>query len=204
MRSLTTALVSPLWALPLILLLTLSLTGCAAKEDAIPDADATDASAAAETTPPEAAAETAAETADVAEEPEPIVDREERIFGPVVNLHLDNGDVIEATDLRRLGSYYIYLVGKFNGRSSTVVSYTRLADLRKWAAIVFTGPKTLTVVTRDEKELQFTDADVYLGSDSNETFTIYALNPMTIENEPRDVEKSRVKAIEILPTPQAP
>ena len=185
--------------LTLVLLLTLSpaLFGCAAKDDAGPDADA----ASVQTADGEGDEEPVEEEEETAK---PLIDPDEMVLGPVANLHLDNGDIVEAANFERLGPYYVYVVGKYNGRASTVISLTRLSDLRRWAAIVFTGPGALTIVTRDERELQFTDAAVYLGSESAEEYVFYSLNPMSISDELRTLPKSRVKVIEILLPQEAP
>jgi len=116
--------------------------------------------------------------------------------GIVGSVQLINGNKMELTKLIKLGTYYIYITGKLNGRASTVISLTRFQDLRKWESFVFTSPTEFTINTRAGKTLKFTDAHLYLGEGSLEAYKF-----ITIDNRynevPAEVKKSDVANITI-------
>lgn len=177
-----------------ILMLMLTLTACAGK-DGSTDLNADNATAA------EAAA---AEGGEVVEEivVEETVEIETTldpnvILDPVGDVRMVDGTVHELTSFKKLGQYYIYIVGKLNGRSSTVISLTRLDDLQNWAAIQFKDRRTFTIVTKREKQLYFEDSRVYIGSDSHDTYSFYSMDPNTYDTSLIEVKKSDVAAINI-------
>lgn len=128
--------------------------------------------------------------------PEAVVDPDFMV-GPFGSMELTDGTVVEITELERLSKYYIYITGKLNGRASTVISLTRLSDLRHWKQIHFQNPKTFTIVNRQDKELFFTDCRIYLGSSSHDSFTFITTNPANYKEEPITIKKSDVKTINI-------
>ena len=148
----------------------------------------------------EAAPEAAAEAAPGATEeapadaPKPGAAPEEPT-GPIGEIHLQDGTAIEIMDLKRFGKYYIYVSGKLNGRSAMVISLTRLDDLRRWTGIAFNDQYTFTLVTKNKKELNFTDGHVYLGSDSTTDYSFIATNSSSYMIEEMSVKKSDVKLI---------
>ncbi|BDQ34321.1 hypothetical protein [Pseudodesulfovibrio portus] len=96
--------------------------------------------------------------------------------GPVATLQLANGSTIEVLGLAKLGKYYLYISGELNGRTSTVISYTRFQDVAKWDAFIFKDPNNFIITTKEGKELVFMNARLFLGSDSNDTYSFYAFN----------------------------
>lgn len=121
--------------------------------------------------------------------------REDLRLDPLGTMTLRDGSVLEIMEFVKLGKFYIYLSGKLNGRSSTVVSFTRLSDLQLWASISFRDQHTLTVVDRGRKEMFFTDARLYLGSDSPNTYTFVTLNRNNYQPETAVVYKKDVVSI---------
>jgi hypothetical protein len=116
---------------------------------------------------------------------------------PLGSITLRDGTVYEIMDFVKLGKYYIYISGKLNGRSSTVVSLTRLSDLQDWAAINFKDQYTFTLVDKRKKELFFAESRVYLGTDSPTTYTFVTVNPSNFQAETVVVNKKDVKSIVI-------
>ncbi|MUM77557.1 hypothetical protein GKC30_07930 [Pseudodesulfovibrio sp. F-1] len=116
---------------------------------------------------------------------------------PLGTMTLRDGTILEIMDFVKLGKFYIYLSGKLNSRSSTVVSFTRLSDLQMWASITFRDQHTLTVVDRGRKEMFFTEARLYLGTDSPNTFTFTTLNRNNFQPETAVVYKRDVASITI-------
>lgn len=114
---------------------------------------------------------------------------------PLGSMTLRDGTVYEIMDFVKLGKYYIYISGKLNGRSSTVVSLTRLSDLQDWAAINFKDQYTFTLVDKRKKELFFAESRVYLGTDSPATYTFITVNPSNFQAETVVVNKKDVKSI---------
>ncbi len=130
--------------------------------------------------PEKKAAEVAAESAPV---------------GPFGEVQLVDSTVVEILELQKFGSYYLYISGKLNGRSSTVISLTRLNDIRRWAGILFKDQNTFTIITKQKKELHFTDAHLYLGSNSPTDYIFLATDPNTYEKGVRTVKKIEVQGI---------
>ncbi len=116
---------------------------------------------------------------------------------PVGTMIMRDGSTYEITELIKLDKYLIYIVGKLNGRSSTVISLTRLSDLQLWGSIQFKDPKAFTIVSRNKKELFFSDARLYLGSDSATTYTFISTNPNNFQPVTIEVQKKNVQAITI-------
>lgn len=190
-RSLTTIL--------LALLLALLLAGCSGK-DVTPE-ELADEAAAEEAM--EAKDGVTDETASSSEASDDVgLDIETLVVDPVGTIRLKDGTTHELTKLKTIGKYYIYIVGKLGGRSSTVISLTRLRDLRRWKTIVFKDPHTFTITSQNDKELVFTDAYLFIGSDSATTYSFISANPMTFEDEDLEVKKLDVVGIEIIPEPQ--
>jgi len=123
--------------------------------------------------------------------------RDDLRLEPLGTMTLRDGTVLEIMDFVKLGKFYIYLSGKLNSRSSTVVSFTRLSDLQMWASISFSDQHTLTVVDRSRKEMLFTDARLYLGTDSPNTYTFTTLNRNNYQPETAVVFKRDVASITI-------
>ena len=115
--------------------------------------------------------------------------------GPVGEMHMADGTIIEILSLQKIGKFYLYISGKLDGRTSTVLSPTRLEDIKRWAGIAFQDQRTLTIVTKGEKELNFTDARLYLGSDDPTSYSFMGTDPNTYEESVITVKKADVKAI---------
>lgn len=115
--------------------------------------------------------------------------------GPFGEMRLADGTVVEILELQKFGSYYLYISGKLNGRSSTVISLTRLNDIRRWAGLAFKDQNTFTIITKQKKELHFTDAHLYLGSNSPTDYTFQTIDPDTYEKGVRAVKKTEVQGI---------
>lgn len=156
----------------LALMLALTLAACSAKDEAaqqpVPDQARAEAAetATAEAAPDEASA-TPTSTRTLRDEVPP---------GPVGTVQLTNGSTIELTELVKLGNYYVYISGKLNGRSSTLVSLTRFRDLQQWDSIVFSDPRTFVITTKKGKEWSFEDAALYLGTDKPGLYAFHTLN----------------------------
>lgn len=116
---------------------------------------------------------------------------------PLGAVTLRNGTVYEIMDFKMLGKYFIYIAGKLNGRSSTIISLTRLTDLQNWSSISFKDPRTFTIVDRNKKELFFAESRLYLGTDSPTTYTFISVNPNNFQPEIIEVNKKDVKSIVI-------
>ncbi|MGE4421425.1 MAG: hypothetical protein AB7D39_03945 [Pseudodesulfovibrio sp.] len=156
-----------LLALTLALLLAASLAACSAKDEA-----------ALQPVPDEAAASQEAPAADAAKTPASTHTIKEEIpAGPVGKVQLKDGTTIQIEALEKLGGdYWIYVTGKLNGRSSTVVSLTRFRDLMNWRSISFKDPHTFTITTSHGKEWVFEDANLYLGDGKSNNYAFYVLN----------------------------
>lgn len=116
---------------------------------------------------------------------------------PLGSLTLRNGTVYEIMDFKKLHNYFIYIAGKLNGRSSTIISLTRLSDLQEWSSISFKDPHTFTIMDKKKKELFFAESRLYLGTDSPTTFTFITVNPNSFQPEVVEVNKKDVKSIVI-------
>jgi hypothetical protein len=116
---------------------------------------------------------------------------------PIGTVIMRDGTAYEIAELIKLDKYFIYIVGKLNGRSSTVISLTRLSDLQLWDSIQFKDPRTFTIVSKNKKELFFADSRLYLGSDSATTYSFISTNPNNFQPVTVEVQKKNVKAITI-------
>ncbi|ADU64288.1 MAG: hypothetical protein KUA35_01395 [Pseudodesulfovibrio sp.] len=116
---------------------------------------------------------------------------------PLGSVTLNNGTVHNIMDFQKLGKYFIYIAGKLNGRSSTIISLTRLTDLQNWSSIAFKDPHTFTIVDKKKKELFFAESRLYLGTDSPATYTFISMNPNNFQPEVIEVNKRDVKSIVI-------
>ena len=105
-----------------------------------------------------------------------------------------NGSTLELVGMIKLGGYYLYIDGDLNGRTSTVISYTRYQDVAKWEAFIFKDANNFIITTKEGKELIFMNARLFLGSDSNDTYSFYAYND-NYETVPVTVKKSDVATI---------
>lgn len=172
----------------LTLMLLLTLAACAGKEDVPVDGAATE----------DAQSEEAAAEAAPADEDKPVagVAKEEVAAGPVGNIQLKDGSVIEIAEFKKLGKYYLYISGKLNGRSSTVISFTRLRDVQRWAMFEFKDPYNFIISTKQGKALRFLDSRIYIGSKSHETYSFYITNAL-FEKELLKVKKADVVSISI-------
>lgn len=174
-----------------ILMLALSLTACAGKNDTPEGGEGSVA------VPESEEVATQAEGDPAATDEESSIFTEEMLVDPVGDVRLADGTVLELTKFEKLGKYYIYISGKLNGRSSTVISFTRLDDLKHWKAIIFKDQHTFTVITRTGKELNFADSYIYIGSDSHETYTFYSTPSDGYQPEEVTVNKKDVRSINI-------
>lgn len=151
----------------LVLMLMLTLAACGTKNDAVEQPVADGA--------PQQAAEPVAKT-----DGEPVSThtiKETIPDGPVGTVQLTNGDKMQIAGLEKLGGdYWIYVSGKLNGRSSTVVSLTRFRDLMHWESIVFKDTHTFTITNQKGKEWSFENANLYLGSDKPDTYSFYTMD----------------------------
>ncbi|MEF2230339.1 MAG: hypothetical protein V3571_05375 [Pseudodesulfovibrio sp.] len=136
-----------------------------------------------ESAPPEAAA--------------PEAKAEDVPSGPIGELHMADGAIHEILALQKFGKFYFYLSGKLDGRTTTVLSPTRLEDVKRWAGIAFQDQNTLTIVTKGQKQLLFTDAHLYLGSDDPDSYSFMTTDPNTYEDVLLSVKKADVKTIAI-------
>ena len=149
------------------IMLVLTLAACGTKDDSV------------EQPMPEATAEQPATPAQPTDSEVPkstYTVKDEVPVGPVGVLQLADGSSIEITELIKLGEYYLYLTGKLNGRTSTVVSFTRFRDLKRWEAFIFKDAHNFIITTKAGKELIFMDARLYLGSDSADTYSFYTVD----------------------------
>jgi len=188
----------------LLLLALLSVAALAQDAPPAPDAATDDAAQTQESVPDDPNAmlpgETPAPPQDAAEAPAPEgnatdAKAEEVPTGPIGEMHLADGSIVEIIELQKIGKFYLYLSGKLEGRTTTVLSPTRLADVRNWAGIAFQDQYTLTIVTKSEKQLQFTDAHLYLGSDDPVSYSFVTTDPNTFEQVVTTVKKADVKTI---------
>jgi hypothetical protein len=156
-----------LLALTLAVLLATSLAACSAKDEAVQQ-PVPDEAAAAPEAPAADAAKTRASTHTIKEE---IPD------GPVGQVMLKDGTTLKIEALQKLGGdYWIYVSGKLNGRTSTVVSLTRFHDLMNWRSIAFKDTHSFTITTSHGKEWAFEDANLYLGDGEANEYTFFVLN----------------------------
>lgn len=165
----------------LAMLIALTLVACGTKNDA-PEQPAPEAAAVQEAASPAEAAQGPTSTNGIKDViPE----------GPVGTVRLTDGSTVELTKLIKLGNYHLYITGKLNGRSSTVVSLTRFSDVQRWESFVFQDPNNFTITTKTGKEMVFSEAQLYLGSGSSETYTFMTIddrfNSVQTEIRKRDV-----------------
>lgn len=118
-------------------------------------------------------------------------------FEPIGTFILTDGTEVPLVEFKKIGKYYIYMTGKLDGRASTVISLTRQDDMSGWAGIAFRGPHEFVIVTRDEKKLHFTDARIFIGSDSHESFT-FITSGENYTTHPIDVKKEDVSALKLM------
>ncbi len=184
-----------------ILMLMLTLTACAGKDNMTPEEAAqieaaeTEGAEAAEAAEDGAAADTGD---DAAASPEATL-ADDFQLDPIGEVKMRDGTSYALARLEKLGPYFIYIAGKLNGRSSTVISLTRMSDLRRWPGIAFQTPNDFSIVTKEEKQLDFKDSRIYIGSSSHDTFTFWAMNPETYQEEKITVKKADVGAIAFKP-----
>ncbi|WP_272698803.1 hypothetical protein [Desulfovibrio sp. Fe33] len=166
----------------LALMLALALAACSSKDEA------------AQLPVPDEA--TAAESAAPADgQPISSITIKETIpDGPVGRMQLTNGSTLEIDGLEKMGNYWIYLTGKLNGRSSTVVSLTRFRDLMNWQSIVFKDPHNFTITNKRGKEWVFEDANLYLGTDKHDAYSFFVLDDR-YDRTLTEVKKSEVANI---------
>jgi hypothetical protein len=172
-------------------MLLLILAACAGKED-VPVADAEGVQTE-EPATQEAAAE---EVSEDEEKPVAGVAKEEAFLGPIGNVRLKDGSAIEISEFKKLGKYYLYISGKLNGRSSTVISLTRLRDVRRWGVLTFKDPHNFIITTKEGKDLRFLDSRIYMGSKSHDSYSFYIVNDF-LEKELIEIKKADVDSINI-------
>ena len=154
-------------SLTLALLLAMSLAACSAKDETAQQ-PVLDEAAAAQETPVADADKSPSSTHTI---------QEEIPAGPVGQVRLKDGTTIKIEALQKLGDdYWIYVSGKLNGRSSTVVSLTRFRDLMNWPSISFKDQHTFTITNRQGKEWVFEDANLYLGDGKADSYAFFVLN----------------------------
>lgn len=170
------------------MLLALALVGCGFTDDS-PEEPTTPAVAADPDNNAEAAVTQPDEAATSTNEIVDIVPK-----GPLATVQMADGSTLEITGLIKLGGYYLYIDGDLNGRTSTVISYTRYQDVAKWEAFIFKDANNFVITTKEGKELAFMNARLFLGSDSNDTYSFYAFND-NYESVPVTVNKSDVATI---------
>lgn len=180
----------------LTLMLLLTLAACGGKED-VP----TDPAGETATTEEQAAAgdeaATQDETTDAASTDNGDVSVVDALpDDPIGEVVLQNDRVLELTKLEKIGGhYYMYIKGKLNGRSSTVISFTRVDDIRYWKGISFAGPNNFMIVTGKDKQLKFLDSFIYIGNDTPDTFTFHTLKEGSFSTEIVTIPKKDVKRI---------
>jgi len=176
------------------LMLVLTLAACGTKDDSVespmPDADTAEQAAtpAQEQTPVQPSDDQGPKSTNTLKDEIPA--------GPVGTLQLANGSTMEITELIKLGKYYLYMSGKLNGRSSTVVSFTRFSDFKHFEAFIFKDQHNFIVTTKKGKELIFMDARIYMGSDSADTYSFYSVDE-NLDKKLVTVKKSDVATIKI-------
>lgn len=169
-----------------ILLLMLTLVACSSKKKAV-DAVGTPAT--------EESAQGEAGAPANGDEPVTIGAME----NPVGEVRMVDGRTLKLSKLNAMGAYYMYIVGTLNGRSSTIVALTRRDDFYKWKGINFTDPSHFSILTIGNQQLQFSDAEIYIGKESQDTFTFHTLSLNGFETEPITVNKRDVKLILFAP-----
>lgn len=184
-----------------LMLLLLTLAACAGKEDMTPEEAAQIEAAEAEGAEAgEAAQADAAADADSQEAlPEATLD-ENLQLDPIGEMKLKDGTTLNIFRLEKLDKYYIYIVGKLNGRSSTVISLTRVRDIRRWQGIQFADPGTFVIFGKDDNKLNFSDSRLYLGTDSNEIYRFWTMadnyQEQLVEVRKADVAQIAFKPVE--------
>ncbi|QJB55970.1 hypothetical protein [Pseudodesulfovibrio sp. zrk46] len=174
-----------------ILMLLVTLTACGGKEDVSTDPAGETANAEQTANAEEGEAAPATEEKSVMDYLPP---------DPIGEVHMSDGRVLELSGVKPIGGhYYLYITGKLNGRSSTVLSFTRTEDLQYWKGISFNGPHSFVILTNQDKQLVFEDARIYIGSDSPDTFTFTTLDSTGFGTEAITVNKSDVKVIAFTP-----
>lgn len=119
-------------------------------------------------------------------------------IGPFGEARMSDDTGLEIAELQKIGDlYWIYIAGKLNGRASTVISLTRMEDLKKWAVVLFNSPNDFTIISKSQKKWHFTEARMYLGSDSATHYSFYITNPNTFNKELFTVEKDKIKGFAI-------
>lgn len=155
-------------------LLLLLVTGCGSKN--------TDTAEAPEATP-------AAVEAEIMQEAEPV--------GTVVFI---DGSTLELTSFKQDDPIYLYITGKMNGRTSTLIQMTRVDDIRAWKGITLESPDTFSIVTRNNKEFRFTDATLTIGGEGD---VITFMNKEAgAELKEVSVPKANIKLISFTPLKQ--
>ncbi|WP_319541394.1 hypothetical protein [uncultured Pseudodesulfovibrio sp.] len=176
------------------LMLVLTLAACGTKDDSIespmPDTETADQTA------PAASDANQTQVSDTQEPKSTNTIKDVLPEGPVGTLQLANGSTMEISELIKLGKYYFYMSGKLNGRSPTIVSFTRFSDFQKFEAFIFKDEHNFIVTTKKGKELIFMDARIYMGSDSTDTYTFYSVDEY-LDKKLVTVKKSDVATIKI-------
>lgn len=185
-----------LTSLTLALILALALPGCSFFDDS-PE----------EPVEPAVAGETDnGAAAPAAEESRPAGERssanevhDEVPEGPLATVQMADGSTIDIQGFKKLGQYYLYVAGDLNGRTSSVISYTRYQDVAKWDAFIFKDANNFVITTKEGKELVFMNARLFLGSDSNATYAFYAFDDdyqkALVEVKKADVASIKFKAV---------
>jgi len=173
----------------MILALTLALAACGSKDEAAGDPMAETAEQAA----PEAGQPEAVEGE--AKTNGPVHPKRVDILpvGPVGTMQMADGTEMEITNLLKVQGYYLYVTGKLNGRSSSVISFTRFQDMKRWKAFIFKDQNNFIITTKAGKELVFMDARLYLGTDSGDEYVFTTLKDY--EEVEVSVRKSDVATI---------
>ncbi len=123
--------------------------------------------------------------------------KDEELVGPVGNIRLKDGSAIEITKLKKIGKYFIYISGKLNGKTSTIISFTRMRDIKRWESITFKDQYNFIISTKEGKKHRFLNSFVFLGSDSHDTYSFYGTNENSLETKLIEVKKSDVALIVI-------
>lgn len=172
------------------LLLALSLTACGFFDDNVEEP--AKPAVAGETTEQEAAAPAAARPDGTIASTNTVKDIPPD--GLVGTVQMANGSTLHIVDLVKLGNYYLYLSGELNGRTSTVISFTRFQDLKRWDAFIFKDQSNFVIITKEGKEMVFMNSRLFIGSDSNDTYAFYTFNDYS-EKVLIEVKKSDVASI---------
>lgn len=114
---------------------------------------------------------------------------------PIGTVVLRDGSTMELTSFKKTAPHYLRITGKLNGRSSTLIQMTRVDDIRGWKGISFENPATFTIRTQEGKEHPFTDGQVFVGGESEESFTFMSIASGSSEEKESVVPKSEVKLI---------